>query len=274
MNKAVLRYWTKEAATWIWKHAKACIFAGTFFVLLFLSNYIPLGGLARYDFLFISTILLQIILVATKLETKDELKTIMVFHLIGFALEYFKTLPEIGSWSYPEPAFFKIGGVPLYSGFMYSAIASFMMQAWRELDLKLENYPSYWLSLPLAFLIYLNFFTHHYIPDFRWYLAAAVIILFWKSKVIFTVTTKPRKISLVLTFLLIGFFIWIAENISTLFNAWEYPNQADGWQLVHLSKISSWALLVIISFILVADLKELKERRKEQKAIARTGRRE
>ena len=32
---------------------------------------------------------------------------------------------------------------------------------------------------------------------------------------------------LVLSFVLIGFFIWIAENIATFFSAWEYPNQSE-----------------------------------------------
>lgn len=66
---------------------------------------------------------------------------------------------------------------------------------------------------------------------------------------------------LALAFLLIGFFIWIAENIATYFNAWQYPHQQDGWRTVHLLKINSWFLLVIISFIIVAQLKHVKARR-------------
>lgn len=256
-----MKYWINEAAVWVYKHARACIFAGSFFVLLFLSNYIPLGGLARYDFLFITAVALQIILVWTKIETTDEVKTIAMFHIIGLGLELFKTHPAIGSWSYPEDAFFKIWGVPLYSGFMYAAVASFMMQAWRQLNLRLEKYPSYRYSIPLSAAIYTNFFTHHFIPDLRWILTGLVILLFWNTNVVYTVTQKARKMNLTVSFLLIGFFIWIAENISTFLGAWQYPDQTDGWQLVHISKISSWALLVIISFIIVADLKHLKDRR-------------
>ncbi len=93
------------------KQARACVFAGSFFVVLMLSNYIDIFGLARYDFLFLAAILIQIVLVLTKLETKDELKVIMLFHVIGFCLEAFKTSAGVGSWSYPEDAFFKIGNV-------------------------------------------------------------------------------------------------------------------------------------------------------------------
>jgi uncharacterized membrane protein YoaT (DUF817 family) len=73
----------------------------------------------------------------------------------------------------------------------------------------------------------------------------------------FTPLRIERKMPVVLSFLLIGFFIWIAENIGTFFGAWVYPNQAQQWAIVGPAKISSWMLLVIISFIIVAALKEI-----------------
>jgi len=51
---------------------------------------------------------------------------------------------------------------------------------------------------------------------------------------------------------LFSFFIWIAENIGTFANAWTYPNQELGWELVSLSKLGSWFLLMVISFVIVA----------------------
>src|SRR5882724_9835687 len=84
------------------KEARACVFAGSFFILLFLSHYITFG-LYRYDFLFLAAVLLQVILLLTKIETFDEFKTIILFHVLGFTLEVFKTNPAIGSWYYPEP---------------------------------------------------------------------------------------------------------------------------------------------------------------------------
>ena len=59
------------------KQARACVFAGSFFLLLFLSNHIPL---ALRDTIF--SLLLrcrQAILYFTKLETKDEVKVIFLF---------------------------------------------------------------------------------------------------------------------------------------------------------------------------------------------------
>jgi uncharacterized membrane protein YoaT (DUF817 family) len=240
------------------KQARACIFAGSFFVLLFLSNYIPLFGLARYDFLFIAAILIQIVLYVTKVETKDEVKTIILFHVLGLALELFKTSSLVGSWSYPEAGFFKIATVPLFSGFMYAAVGSYIAQSWKIMKLRMNNYKFYTPSIVLSVLIYINFFTDTFIYDFRWILIALVFILFYKTWVYFTVTKIERRMPMFVAFLLISFFIWVAENISTFYGAWKYPDQIHAWNVVSSAKISSWFLLVIISFILVADLKRYK----------------
>jgi len=61
------------------------------------------------------------------------------YHLIGLVLELFKV--HMGSWSYPEEAYSKVFGVPLYSGFMYASVASYLCQAWRRLDVRLIDWP-------------------------------------------------------------------------------------------------------------------------------------
>jgi uncharacterized membrane protein YoaT (DUF817 family) len=249
----------REFLTFGFKEARACIFAGSFFLLLFLSNHIPLFGLARYDFLFIAAVTLQIILLVTKVETWDEIKTIFVFHVIGTMLELFKTHPAVGSWSYPEEAIFKIATVPLFSGFMYAAVGSYIAQAWRILKLELQEAPNYTAMLILGFLIYLNFFTNHFFPDFRILIIPAVFLLFARTRVTFVITEKHRSMPLALAFCLIAFFIWIAENLSTFWGAWQYPDQVHIWNVVSTNKITSWFLMVIISFITVAYLKHYKK---------------
>lgn len=242
------------------KEARACIFAGSFFVLLFLSNHIPLFGLARYDFLFLSAILLQVLLFATKVETWDEIKTIFLFHVVGTALELFKTHPSVGSWSYPEEAFFKIATVPLFSGFMYAAVGSYIAQAWRLLKLELTGLPPYWWVVTIGVAVYVNFFTNHFVQDMRFILLPIIFLSFWKTRVYFTVIEgKRRWMPLNIGLLLTAFFIWVAENISTFWGAWQYPNQIHAWDVVSTNKITSWFLMVIISFIIVAYLKHYKQ---------------
>ncbi len=251
-----LKAWVHELIVFGLKEARAAIFAGSFFVLLFASNHIPLFGVARYDFLLISAILLQVILYFKKIETWDEVKVIFIFHIIGLILEAYKTSIQ-GSWSYPEEAFFKIGTVPLYSGFMYSAIGSYIAQAWRILDIRLENYPSYAWSAILCLAIYVNFFTNYFLPDVRLVLIPAVFLFFAHTRVTF-LTTQRRSMPLALSFCLIAFFIWIAENISSFYGAFKYPDQIHAWNVVSTQKITSWFLMVIISFILIAYLKHFK----------------
>jgi uncharacterized membrane protein YoaT (DUF817 family) len=254
-----LKYYAYEFLIFGLKQARAAIFAGSFFILLFLSNHIPLFGFARYDFIFVAAVLIQAVMYFTDLETADEVKVICLFHVIGLVLELYKTNPAIGSWSYPETAFFKLGTVPLYSGFMYAAIGSYISQSWKIMKLELTHYTNYAASVVLCVLIYLNFFTNHFWYDVRWFLIVLVMIFFWRSHVLFTVTNKRRSLPLVLSFGLIAFFIWIAENISTYLGAWQYPDQVHVWHVVSTNKVTSWFLMVIISFILVAWLKHFKK---------------
>ncbi len=253
-----VKEWVRELIVFGLKQAQAAIFAGSFLGLLLISNHIPLFGLARYDFLFLAAVLIQFVLYYTKLETKDEVKVIFLFHIIGMVLELYKTSAMVGSWSYPEEGILKIATVPLYSGFMYAAVGSYISQAWKIFRLELTDYRNYLVSVALCTLIYLNFFTNHFIYDVRIFLIAAVFVFFWKTRVYFTVTEHPRWMPLNLAFLLIAFFIWVAENIGTFAGAWRYPNQLHEWNVVSTQKVTSWFLMVIISFIIVAYLKHFK----------------
>ena len=242
------------------KEARACLFAGLFFVAVFVMPREGLFGIPRYDLLLIFAIGVQALMLWTKLETWDEVKAITLFHLIGFALEVFKTSAAIQSWSYPDFAYTKVLGVPLFSGFMYAAVGSYMIQAWRMLDLRIDHHPPYWMAWLVAVLVYANFFTHHFIGDYRWYIAALALGLYARTTVIYRPLDRDRRMPLLLGFVLIGFFIWLAENISTFFSIWSYPDQLGAWSVVHVAKWSSWSLLVIMTFTIVANLKHIKEK--------------
>ena len=241
------------------EQALSCIFPLVIFSSLALTKFVQLPFLPRYDWLLIIFLLTQWWMLRSGLETRDELKVITLFHLIGLALEIFKV--HMGSWAYPEEGYAKVFGVPLYSGFMYASVASYLCQAWRRLQVDLVKWPPFWIVVSLAAAIYLNFFTHHFWIDIRWWLSSFVLIVFWRSWVTYVVGGTRYRMPLALSFVLIGFFIWIAENIATFFGAWKYPNQAEVWKLVGLGKLSSWLLLVIVSFLIVATLKRVKRSR-------------
>ena len=242
------------------KEARACLFVALFFTAVFSVPRGGLWGLPRYDVLLVIAVLIQAWMLWAKLETLDELKAICLFHVIGFVLEVFKTSAGIQSWAYPDFAYSKVLGVPLFSGFMYAAVGSYVIQAWRLLDVRIRHHPPYWMAGLNALVIYANFFTHHYIGDYRWYIAACTLGLYARATVIFRPLDRDRYMPLLLAFVLIGFFIWLAENVSTFFGVWRYPNQIGAWAVVHLGKWSSWSLLVIMTFTIVANLKHIKSR--------------
>lgn len=242
------------------KEVRACLFAGLFFVAIFTIPRAGVLGIPRYDVLLIVALAIQVWMVWARLETFDELKAICLFHVVGFALEVFKTSSGIKSWAYPDFAYSKLFGVPLFAGFMYAAVGSYIIQAWRLFDLRVKHHPPYWMAALIAILIYANFFTHHFIGDYRWYLAACALGLYARSTVVFRPYDRDRQMPLLLSFILIGFFIWLAENISTFFGVWKYPNQLGAWSTVHIGKWSSWSLLVVMTFTIIANLKHIKQR--------------
>jgi uncharacterized membrane protein YoaT (DUF817 family) len=234
------------------KQARACLFGGCMLALLVVTwACYPAGAwLARYDFLVLAALAMQVVLIALRLETRDEAKMILCFHVVGTAMEVFKT--AMGSWVYPEASLLRIGGVPLFTGFMYGAVGSYIARAWRLFEFRFIRHPPFVATAWLALAIYVNFFTHHFLPDARWLLFAALAALFGRTWVLFRVRHEYRRMPLLLGFVLVALFIWFAENLGTFASAWRYPAQRHGWQLVPLDKLGAWLLLMVISYVLVS----------------------
>jgi uncharacterized membrane protein YoaT (DUF817 family) len=234
------------------KQGWACLFGAIILSLVLLTKWFwpPHAWLARYDFLFLSALTVQALLLILRMETVREAKVILIFHIVGTLMELFKT--DVGSWTYPENNFFRLGHVPLFSGFMYASVGSFMARTTRILDMRYTHYPNRNVTIILAILIYANFFTHHFIPDMRIALFVAVAVAFGPTWVYYRPYRKFRRMPLLVGFGLVALFIWGAENIGTFATVWIYPHQKNGWQLVRFGKYGSWFLLMIISFILVS----------------------
>ncbi|HEY0232993.1 MAG TPA: DUF817 domain-containing protein [Dokdonella sp.] len=236
------------------KQAWACLFGAAMVTLIIATHlYYPrTAAFARYDFLFVAALALQIALLRLRLETLGEAKVILVYHVIGTAMEVFKT--GVGSWVYPEAALFHIGGVPLFSGFMYASIGSYIARCWRLFEFRFTRHPPMGALGLLAFAIYVNFYTHHRFVDLRIALFAASALLFGRCWVHYRIWHVHRRMPLLLGLLLVALFIWIAENVGTWTHTWSYPHQAQGWSLVKLGKLGSWFLLLIVSYALVAAI--------------------
>lgn len=236
------------------KQAWACLFGGLMLALLLGTHFLyPADApFHRYDFLTVGAVAIQIAMLALRLETPREAVVIGAFHIVGTIMELFKT--AVGSWIYPEGSVLHIGAVPLFSGFMYAAVGSYIARIWRIFDFHFPGYPPQWATILLATAIYGNFFAHHWLPDIRLALFLAAFLLFARTWVVFTPWRTPRRMPLLVGFFLVALFIWFAENIGTFANAWAYPSQRTGWHMVSLAKLGSWYLLMIISFVLVSML--------------------
>ncbi|KRB13266.1 DUF817 domain-containing protein [Achromobacter sp. Root170] len=234
------------------KQAWACLFGGLMCALLLGTHwwYPKDAALARYDFLTLAALGIQAALLALRMETWSEARVILMFHVVGTCMEIFKT--AAGSWIYPEASVLRIGGVPLITGFMYAAVGSYLARVWRLFDFRFRSHPPLAATVALSVLIYLNFFAHHYVWDFRWALFAMTAMLFARTWVYFRIWQVYRRMPLLLGFVLVALFIWFAENIGTFANAWRYPNQSHVWQVVSIAKLGSWFLLMIISYVMVS----------------------
>jgi uncharacterized membrane protein YoaT (DUF817 family) len=246
--------------------AWACLFAGVLlgFILLTKLDYPAWMPIARYDFLLLVAVLTQFTLLALKFERIEEAKVILLFHVVATVMELFKTAK--GSWVYPDANVVRIAGVPLFSGFLYSAVGSYIARCWRLFDFRFSNYPGARWTWLLALLIYVNFFTHHYIFDARVALFAMTAAIYGRTMIHFTVDRVPRRMPLLLGFFLVSLFIWLAENIGSFSAVWLYPHQMRTWSPVTWGKLGSWFLLMIISFVLVSLVNRPRELSARQRA--------
>lgn len=239
-----------EFAMFVLKQGWACLFGGLFLIAIIATRIIwqPDWPLTRYDALFVFAVVTQIAFVWLRLEEWDEVKVIALFHLSGTVMEVFKLAQ--GSWDYPDTGLFEIMGVPLFSGFMYASVGSYIARVIRLFDMRFAPYPPFWMSVVLATAIYVNFFTHHWLPDIRLGLFAATVLMFARTRIWFYPGRVPRWMPLPLACLFASFFLWLAENVGTLTQTWTYAGQAE-FEMVGFAKLGSWYLLLYVSFVTV-----------------------
>ena len=248
--RAHLPHYLAEFVMFVLKQGWACLFGICLLGAILLTRAIwqPDWMLHRYDALVIVAVGLQALFLALKLESWDEAKVILLFHLTGTVMELFKV--QAGSWSYPEPGLLKLWGVPLFSGFMYASVGSYMARVIRLFDMQFAPYPPFWSALVLAGAIYVNFFAHHFLPDVRVILFAATVLLYLRTRIWFRIGNNWYWMPLPLAAFFSSFFLWLAENIGTMTGTWLYAGQ-NPFDQVSFAKMGSWYLLLYVSFVTV-----------------------
>ena len=248
--RARLPYALAEFVMFVLKQGWACLFGGLLLAAIIATKLVwqPDWPLQRYDFLFLFALSTQAIFLWTKLETWEEARVILLFHLTGTAMEWFKV--SAGSWTYPEAGVFVILNVPLFSGFMYAAVGSYIARVIRVFDMRFAPYPPFSLTVLLAAAIYVNFFAHHFLPDIRIALFLASAMLYARTKVWFRIHDRHWWMPMPLASLLSALALWVAENVGTATGTWLYSGQSLG-QTVSFAKLGSWYLLLYVAFVTV-----------------------
>jgi uncharacterized membrane protein YoaT (DUF817 family) len=248
--RARLPFALAELTMFVLKQGWACLFGGLLLAALIVTRLVwqPDWPLYRYDALFLFAIATQAVFLWQRFETWEEARVILLFHLTGTAMEWFKV--HAGSWAYPESGVLKLMGVPLFSGFMYAAVGSYIARVIRIFDMRFAPYPPFALTLALAVAIYLNFFAHHFLPDIRLVLFAATVALYARTRIWFRIQDRRWWMPLPLAALLAAVALWVAENVGTATGTWVYSGQLPG-QIVSLGKLGSWYLLLYVAFVTV-----------------------
>lgn len=232
----------------------SCIFG---ILLLFLialtAHFYPVNAsLSRMDFLSMSALILQALLVIGKIETLKESAMIFIFHFLGMSMEIFKI--KMGSWSYPLSGYLYIQGVPLFTGFMYASVGSYILRMQRNFNSLFFNFPTYRQIVFIGGLAYINFMTHHFTVDLRWVILIWSIVIFRKTRISLQISTVKITIPYLWVLLSISGLLWIAENIGSYYMIWKYPHQVEIWRLVSPHKIIAWYLLVLTALAIIYTL--------------------
>jgi uncharacterized membrane protein YoaT (DUF817 family) len=248
--RARLPFALAEFVMFVLKQGWACLFGGLLLAAILATRLVwqPDWPIHRYDALFLFALATQAAFLRLGLETWEEARVILLFHLTGTAMEWFKV--HAGSWAYPEPGVFVVLNVPLFSGFMYAAVGSYIVRVIRIFDMRFQPYPRFGLTVLLALAIYGNFFAHHFLPDIRLGLFVATVALYARTRIWFRIQDRDWWMPLPVAAFLAALALWVAENVGTATGTWIYSGQLPG-QPVSLAKLGSWYLLLYVAFVTV-----------------------
>jgi len=249
--RARLPFWAAEFVMFVLKQGWACLFGGVLLVAIIVTKLVwPEGAwIARYDFLVVLAVAIQVTFLRFGLESWSEARVILLFHATGTAMEVFKL--AAGSWDYPEAGVLKVMGVPLFTGFMYGSVGSYIARVVRIFDMRFAPFPPVWVLWVLGAAIYVNFFAHHYVWDMRWVLMALTVLIFGRTRIWFTIHQRAWWMPMPLAAFFASFFLWVAENVGTFTGTWVYAKQG-AWQMVSVQKMGSWYLLLFVALATVS----------------------
>lgn len=231
------------------KHLWAGLFGGVLMLAIALTNAVwnDAWPFARYDVLFVIAVLTQGLFLLFRLESREEVAALVGFSILGLGMELYNT--AAGNWTYPEAGTFAVAHVPLFVGAMYAAVGVCVLRMIRIFEMTFAPFPPKWAGVALGIAIYINFFTQHVWYDIRPALFAALVVMFWRTRIAFT-PVKGRRWSMpmLLSLFLSALGVWLAENLGTLTGTWLYEGQ-ETHEWVSLATLGSWVLFLYVALM-------------------------
>jgi len=116
--------------------------AGDGGLIIATALWYPRGAsLARYDFMFLAAVGIQVAMLAFKLETMRRRRSSWVYHVVGTIMVCSRPTSDRGSI---RSRALPHRGVPLFSGFMYASIGSYIARAGGLFDFSFLHHPPLW----------------------------------------------------------------------------------------------------------------------------------
>ncbi|MEM9715681.1 MAG: DUF817 family protein [Pseudomonadota bacterium] len=238
--------WVSWGLDQVWWQIRAAVFGIAFLAAIVGTAVIwsPDWALARNDALFGVGVVLMVAVFWTGVNRMADAVPIGIVFLLGIGLELHRT--GVGAWAYADGGVLKLGAKPLFVGFMYAAVASYVIRSLRLKELVVTRLPHWAVAAFVSVSIYGMFFVG--VPDWvRPAVLALAVIVFGMARVVApSGSWLPVPVALGLAAVL----LWCAENVGTFSGTWTYRGQGPG-ELVDLTKISAWFLLLTVIFWVV-----------------------
>ncbi|MEO0343657.1 MAG: DUF817 family protein [Pseudomonadota bacterium] len=204
-------------------------------------------ALARNDALFgVGVALVLLVFMLGVNRGFDAVPMVFVFAL-GIGLELQKT--GIGAWAYADDGTLMLGAKPLFVGFMYASVASYVIRALRLKGLQVLHLPHWgWAALG-GIVLYGAYFLA--LPFW-----GRPVLILWAGLLYHRARVQSPSGSWLPVPVALGFaalLLWVAENVGTMSGTWTYSGQSAG-ELVSLSKIGAWFVLLTVIFSVVTYL--------------------
>ena len=204
-------------------------------------------AVARTDALFVFGVLGLVAMFALGWNALGDALPIGAVFLAGVVLEWQRT--GAGAWAYEAGGVLQFGQKPLFVGFMYAAVGSYIIRSLRLKALMVTGMPAIWIGLGAGAVIYGSYFLS--LPSWvRPLLLTFVVIVFSGARVR---SPSGSWLYVPVALAMAAVLLWVAENVGTFTGTWSYPGQG-AYEFVSLSKIGAWFLLLNVCFLLVIYL--------------------